>query len=192
MIDRLLLSKPQEQEQHSKGEAEELAEFTSASTTTFRGEQRIIGCVTCTNKFYSAINVAEAAKNNDPSSFIEGRYADVIFRRRGRFGELTSVTEGSRPSGARKIGAKILGKESFDLSSSKDDNGDDRISVVPEGYLTASGLQPINEDENKIDIEAEDVPDEINIVVVVGLLHANGVLECLSRTHKNRNNKDQL
>ena len=164
MIDRLLLSKPQEQEQHSKGEAEELAEFTSASTTTFRGEQRIIGCVTCTNKFYSAINVAEAAKNNDPSSFIEGRYADVIFRRRGRFGELTSVTEGSRPSGARKIGAKIHGKESFDLSS----------------YLTASGLQPFNEDNSQIDIEAEAVPGEINIVVVVGLLHANGILEYLS------------
>ena len=140
-------------------------------------DPKIIGCVTCTNKFYSAINAA-----SDPSGFQEGRYADVIFRRRGRFGELTDVVEGSRPSGARKVGARILGKEAFDLSSSRDENGDDCISVVKEGYLAASGLQPLEEGEEISHTNVENAPKEINIVVVVGLLHANGVLDCLSRS----------
>ena len=109
---------------------DDLFETTSNSSS---GEQRIIGCVTCRNKFYSAINLAEGSQSSNPVSFVEGRYADVIFRRRGRFGELNGVTEGSRPSGARKVGAKILGKESFDLSLSKDDGGNDGISVTPEG-----------------------------------------------------------
>lgn len=147
-------------------------------------DKRIIGCVTCTNKFYSAINCNQAFQNenSDPSLFKEGRYADVIFRRRGRFGELTDVIEGSRPSGARKVGARILGKEAFDLSTSKDENGNDQISVVEEGYLTASGLLPIDRDDEMSGINVDDTPDEINIVVVVGLLHANGVLDCLLRT----------
>ena len=145
-------------------------------------DPKIIGCVTCTNKFYSAINAA-----SDPSLFQEGRYADVIFRRRGRFGELTNVVEGSRPSGARKVGARILGKEAFDLSSSRDENGDDCISVVKEGYLAASGLQPLEEDEEISHTNIENVPKEINIVVVVGLLHANGVLDCLSRSKTTTN-----
>jgi len=182
MIDRLLLSKTQQQSSKD-------GKVDDAVPTSSDNGQQIIGCVTCTNKFYSAVNVAKASKTNDPSLFIEGRYADVIFRRRGRFGELTKVVEGSRPSGARKVGAEILGKEAFDLSSSRDENGNDRISVVQEGYLTASGLQPIDEDEDINDINAEDIPDEINIVVVVGLLHANGVLDCLLKTHENKNNE---
>jgi pheromone shutdown protein TraB len=182
MIDRLLLSKTRQQSSMD-------GNVDGAVPTSLDNERRIIGCVTCTNKFYSAINVAKASKNNDPSLFIEGRYADVIFHRRGRFGELTNVIEGSRPSGARKVGAKILGKEAFDLSSSRDENGNDLISVVQEGYLTASGLRSINEDEDTNDINVEDTPDEINIVVVVGLLHANGVLDRLLKTHENKNNE---
>jgi len=175
MIDRLLLSNP-EQQQHPNG-----AEWNPRTQT---GELPIIGCVTCTNKFYSAINLIEASQSINPMSFVEGRYADVIFRRVGRFGELNGVTEGSRPSGARKVGAKIIGKESFDLSLSKDSDGNDGISVTPEGYLTASNLIPINEYETAPNVEVMDSPNEINIVVVVGLLHANGVLESLSRSHE--------
>lgn len=181
MVDRLLLSKTPEASSSKES-------FTIDSTS----DRPTIGCVTCTNKFYSAINAANttaAPNNGDPALFQEGRYADVIFRRRGRFGEVTSVTEGSRPSGARKVGVKMVGKEAFDLSSSKDENGRDRISVVRDGYLTASGLEAIDEDEIVIDTDVEDTPDEINIVVVVGLLHANGVLDCLSGT--NTGNKDK-
>lgn len=148
-----------------------------SKASTPDGDPKIIGCVTCTNKFYSAINAA-----SDPTLFREGRYADVIFRRRGRFGELTNVVEGSRPSGARKVGARILGKDAFDLSSSKDENGNDCISVVREGYLAATGLQPLGEHEKISKSNIENIPNEINIVVVVGLLHANGVLESLSRS----------
>jgi len=179
MIDRLLLSNPLQQQHLNEGA---LSTDTNP-TASYSTEERIIGCVTCTNKFYSAINVAEKSQTSEPASFVEGRYADVIFHRRGRFGELNSVTEGSRPSGARKVGAKIVGKDSFDLSSSIDSDGNDRISVTPEGYLTASNLIPMDEDENSITIETKNIPDEINIVVVVGLLHANGILENLSRSH---------
>ncbi len=176
MIDRLLSKAPQLDSRVWKDENP-----SSDSDSSQTAEPQIIGCVTCTNKFYSAINVN---KDSTDSSFKEGRYADVIFRRRGRFGELVRVVEGSRPSGARKVGAKIVGKEAFDLSSSQDEHGKDRISVVEEGYLTATSLLPIDEDE-AIAISDIDGPPEVNIVVVVGLLHANGVLDCLLRTsHK--------
>ena len=176
MIDRLFLPKVQEHDPEGRK-----VDVTVPNSTCLDSERRIIGCVTCTNKFYSAINIAEPSKSNDPSSFQEGRYADVIFCRRGRFGEVTSVTEGSRPSGARKIGAKILGKGAFELPLSKDENGSDQISVVREGYLTASGLKPTNEADLTTHLydKNESGPDEINIVVVVGLLHANGVLNYL-------------
>jgi pheromone shutdown protein TraB len=228
MIDRLPLSKQQQQSINNGEEASAYVcvdAFTdtidTTRTTTINNnvrikdnnivEQQTIGCVTCENKFYSAVNIAEAAEGNEKSlPFVEGRYADVIFRRLGRFGEVINVTEGNRPSGARKVSARIVGGESFELPSSKgNDRDDDRISVVPEGYLTATNLRPIinkdekifktdivsglstnnnsgiNNDKDNIgeydDIETDD--DEINIVVVVGLLHANGVLECLSRNH---------
>eukprot|EP00535_Pseudo-nitzschia_heimii_P007746 CAMPEP_0197189578 /NCGR_PEP_ID=MMETSP1423-20130617/20008_1 /TAXON_ID=476441 /ORGANISM="Pseudo-nitzschia heimii, Strain UNC1101" /LENGTH=485 /DNA_ID=CAMNT_0042641727 /DNA_START=155 /DNA_END=1609 /DNA_ORIENTATION=+ len=109
MIDRLLLQKVQEQDLEGF-----FFDNTVPDSTCPNTERRIIGCVTCTNKFYSAINIAKPSNSNDPSLFQEGRYADVIFCRRGRLGELTSVTEGSRPSGARKVGAKILGKGAFE------------------------------------------------------------------------------
>jgi hypothetical protein len=189
MIDRLWLPETQRQDRKTESEDEIKSDFPTFASNPSSSERKIIGCVTCTNKFYSAINVAKASKNNDNSSFIEGRYADVIFRRRGRLGELINVVEGSRPSGARKVGAQILGKEAFDFPSSKDENGNDRISVVREGYLTASGLRPMNEDANIPDVNIEDAPDEINIVVVVGLLHANGVLDCLLRTHCGKDNE---
>ena len=177
MIDRLLLS---EMQQDSKNER---ADSDNQTSTPFSTNSRVIGCVTCTNKFYSALNVADPSRTNNQSAFIEGRYADVIFRRNGRFGELTDVREGSRPSGARKVRAKIFGKEAFKLSSPKDENGSDQISVVPEGYLTASCLRPVAEDEVVDAIDVESTPDEIHIVVVVGLLHANGVLDRLSIGH---------
>jgi len=180
MIDQFLLSKPSQQQIQTKnGEVLDKCAYDRIENHT--SEQQTIGCVVCENKFYSAVNLAEDAEGN----FVEGRYADVIFRRRGRFGELINIIEGNRPSGARKVLAKIVGRESFEFPSSTG-NGDDRISVVPEGYLTSSNLQPVNKDQTNFktdidDIETED--DEINIVVVVGLLHVNGVLECLSRNY---------
>jgi len=180
MIDQFLLSKlPQQQIQTKNGEVPVKCVCDRIENHT--SEQQTIGCVVCENKFYSAVNLADGAEGK----FVEGRYADVIFRRRGRFGELINITEGNRPSGARKVLAKIVGRESFEFPSSTG-NGDDRISVVPEGYLTSSNLQPVNKDQTNFktdidDIETED--DEINIVVVVGLLHVNGVLECLSRNY---------
>jgi hypothetical protein len=212
MIDRLLLSKSQQQQRNNVEESSSsvcVDAFTDTDTTTATTtttiennssvEHQTIGCVICENKFYSAVNIADAAEGNEKSlPFVEGRYADVIFRRRGRFGELINVTEGNRPSGDRKVSARIVGRESFEFPSSKgNDCDDDRISVVPEGYLTASNLRPMmNNTDQKIfkndnngndnigecdDIDTDD--NEINIVVVVGLLHANGVLECLSRNH---------
>ena len=83
-----------------------------------------IGCISCTNKFYSAISIG----GHDRC------YAEVIFRKVGRMASLMDKHEGRRPSGARKVLAQLVGEESFVV-----DNKD--ISVAKEGYLGASKVQ---------------------------------------------------
>ena len=144
------------------------------SSTTISGGSRL-GCVSCTNKFYSAIDM----------NGTEGRYADIIFNRKGRIAELLDVEEGQRPSGARKVQVRIKGKESFYIQDEED------LKVVEEGYMVSSKpfthLLETKDDakDGRVVARSADNSDgsdraEINIVVVVGLLHANGVLGSLS------------
>jgi len=121
------------------------------------------GCVTCTNKFYSAINLNGA----------EGRYADVIFKRKGRMASLTGLTEGQRPSGARKVSVSIEGRDSFTVNE-----GD--LSVVEEGYLVASNIQSDDVTTSSDKKSYTSTEEDIKIVVVAGMLHANGIIDRLS------------
>ena len=128
------------------------------------------GCVTCTNKFYSAIQIE---KN-------EGRYADIIFRRRGTMAKMIELVEGTRPvSGDRKINVQILGEEPFLVNENE-------LSISKEGYLVASCVQEMTDGHEDVNGRGEtlkcDDNDDINIVVVVGLLHANGVIDRLVQT----------
>jgi hypothetical protein len=122
------------------------------------------GCVTCTNKFYSAVTINGA----------EGRYADVIFNRKGTMATLTELTEESRPSGDRKVRASIEGGESF-VVNERD------LSVASKGYLVASNIVGGGDTYNPVESDGGfNKNEEIKIVVVVGLLHANGVIDRLS------------
>lgn len=125
------------------------------------------GCVSCTNKFYSVVK-----KDGK-----EGRYADLIFQRTGRLATLVNVIEGSRPSGARKVSARIEGGQPFTVK-------EDAVIVSNEGYLivtpkatTGSALlQTSNKDTNT----PRKKNDNIKIVVVAGLLHVNGIVDTLA------------
>ena len=116
------------------------------------------GCVQCLNKFYSAIAV------NDN----EGRYADIIFKRKGRIARIKRIEEGRRPSGARRIGVTIEGCESFVVD-------DENVSVVKDGYMV-SHVNSLSEASPK---PSESESDRVTLVIVVGLLHGNGILNIL-------------
>lgn len=116
------------------------------------------GCLTCVNKFYCSIALDGK----------EGKYADVIFKRRGRMASLENLIEGTRPSGDRKVTAEIEGKNAFTLDEK-------HIFVADEGYLMTSGIA----EETCPIIPANICDEDVSIIVVVGLLHANGVVDQL-------------
>lgn len=116
------------------------------------------GCLTCVNKFYCSIALDGK----------EARYADVIFKRHGRMASLGNLIEGTRPSGDRKVTAEIEGKNAFTLDEMN-------IFVADEGYLMTLGMT----EETYPTIPTNLCDDDISIVVVVGLLHANGVVDQL-------------
>jgi hypothetical protein len=124
------------------------------------GDPPQFGSLTCVNKFYSATVDLDGT---------ESKYADVIFKRTGRMASLADLIEGNRPSGDRKVTASIDGKEAFTVN-------EDDIFVAEEGYLMTSN---VNEEEDTFVCTNPDNDDAINIVVVVGLLHANGVIDRL-------------
>ena len=130
--------------------------------------KRSFGCVTCTNKFYSAIQIDGK----------EGRYADVVFRRKGMMANMIQLVEGTRPvSGDRKVNVQIEGEEPFLVN-------EDELSISREGYLIASNVHNgdnISSEDECVDYtENLNCDEDINIVVVVGLLHANGVIDRLA------------
>ena len=135
------------------------------SHETNNGKQSF-GCVTCTNKFYSAIQIDGK----------EGRYADVVFQRKGMMANMIKLVEGTRPvSGDRKVSVQIEGVESFLVN-------EDELSISREGYLIVSN---VHGDIASSEVECVDYKENLNcdegidIVVVVGLLHANGVIDRL-------------
>lgn len=122
------------------------------------------GCVRCTNKFYSAASI----------NGIEGRYSDIIFERKGTLASVVELKEGKRPiSGDRKIGVTIEGGEEFII-----DDESSSISVTEDGYMIAKKWDD-NDDFSKPSIQRSD--EWVRVVVVVGLLHGNGVVKLLSK-----------
>jgi len=130
-------------------------------------DERVFGCVRCTNKFYSAISV-----NGE-----EGRYADIIFEKQGTYARIKELKEGLRPSGDRRINVKIEGGDAFIV----DENN---LSVSKDGYMVATQVvvKPTvdsDNDDTLSTISEEGREISIRIVVVVGLLHANGIVDLI-------------
>ncbi|KAL3765888.1 hypothetical protein ACHAW5_002121 [Stephanodiscus triporus] len=129
-------------------------------------DEKMFGCVRCTNKFYSAVSV----------NGVEGRYADVIFETAGTFAKIKQIREGKRAvSGDRKISVSIEGGDSFivDVSS---------LSVSNDGYMVAiPNVEPNNRGLSSFRSSQETSKERITLVVVVGLLHGNGVVDLLSK-----------
>jgi hypothetical protein len=143
---------------------------------------KIFGCVRCTNKFYSATSV----KGGE-----EGRYADVIFEKEASYAKIIDMKEGKRPtSGDRRIGVRIKGGDSFTV--------DESSLSVRDGYIVAHNVKPTasravchrsyhsqhNDVDSALDVDralsSESDGERVRMVVVVGLLHGNGVVDLLS------------
>ena len=78
-------------------------------------------------------------------------------------------------SGIRKIGVAIEGGDSFVVDESN-------LSVVYDGYMVATNVKPIDgNDVQNIGSSQEHTAESVRMVVVVGLLHGNGVVDLLSK-----------
>ena len=129
-------------------------------------DEKVFGCVRCTNKFYSAVSV----------NGVEGRYADVIFGSRGSFAKIKQIREGKRSlSGDRKVSVTIEGGESFIVDASS-------LSISSDGYMVATPNVTNRREEANYSRSSKEISKEkIRLVVVVGLLHGNGVVDLLSK-----------
>lgn len=128
-------------------------------------DEKMFGCVRCTNKFYSAVSV----------NGVEGRYADVIFGKLGTFAKIKQIREGKRSvSGDRKVIVSIEGGESFIVDASS-------LSISSDGYMVATpNVEPNRREEANYSRSSKEISKEkIRLVVVVGLLHGNGVVDLL-------------
>lgn len=129
-------------------------------------DAKMFGCVRCTNKFYCAVSV----------NGVEGRYADIIFEKVGTLAEIKELKEGKRPvSGDRKVSVSIQGGDSFVVDESN-------LSVSDDGYMVVTNVLPkvIDDADNVLSSQGESV-ENVRMVVVVGLLHGNGVVDLLSK-----------
>lgn len=124
--------------------------------------EKMFGCVQCTNKFYSAISVNGS----------EGRYTDIIFETNALYAQIIEKEEGKRAvSGDRKVNVIIEGGDSFVVDAS-------HIFISNHGYMISS--QNTVTDGKEVD-KPESGKKQIRLVVVVGLLHGNGVVDLLSK-----------
>ena len=99
------------------------------------------------------------------------RYANVVFRPRAVLAYVRAARKGTLPSGARKVGLVIEGAEETVEARNPD--------VSKNGYLTTTTKDASKEVTVPTDNDAHDLA-KIKIVVVVGLLHANGVINLLA------------
>jgi hypothetical protein len=129
-------------------------------------DEKVFGCVRCTNKFYSAVSI----------NGVEGRYADVIFDTCATFAKIKGIKEGKRTlSGDRKISVSIEGCDSFIVD-------DSNVSISSDGYMSAVPTAESSDREvGCIRSNQESARERIRLVVVVGLLHGNGVVELISK-----------
>jgi len=156
-------------------------------------KQKRFGCVTCTNKFYSAVRLPSLSskEGEEKTETVEGRYADVIFRRKGTYANILKLEEGKRSvSGDRKVKVTIEGDEEFVIGTQKrksTDDDNDSLGVSREGYLIAEKHAMKSSDEyddhheKGVSSGTEGREEDITIVVVVGLLHANGIIDRLDK-----------
>ena len=125
-----------------------------------------LGCVRCTNKFYSVISINEQ----------ECRYADIIFDTIGNLADVMKINEGQRPaSGDRRLGVSMRGGDSFIIDESN-------LSICDEGYMIASAVEThcLEHVSSALDTINDNNDEVVRIVIVVGLLHGNGILSLLS------------
>ena len=135
--------------------------------------EKMFGCVQCTNKFYSAVSVNGS----------EGRYADIIFETNASYAQIIEIKEGKRAvSGDRKMNVIIEGGDSFVVDASQ-------IFISNHGYIVAS--QDTVRDCNEVD-KPESGKKIIRLVVVVGLLHGNGVVDLLSKYYSSITGDDPI
>ena len=93
---------------------------------------------------------------------------------------ITALTEGTRPvSGDRRLSVEIEGGDSFLVDD------EDGISLSQEGYLVARHPphceSSCGNDRGRNGAEEEGAVDrDVTILAVVGLGHANGVIDLLS------------
>jgi len=127
--------------------------------------------VTCPNKFYSSVAVNGS----------EGRYADIIFSKEGRMAALLETKEGNRPSGDRRISCKIEGGEKVTLDEGNASLRNEGYMVMEKRKLSLDSSPVVVESCEKLDVKP------IKIVVVVGLLHANGIIDRLSESTLGKN-----
>jgi hypothetical protein len=129
-------------------------------------DEKVFGCVRCTNKFYSAVSI----------NGVEGRYADVIFDTCATFAKIKGIKEGKRTlSGDRKISVSIEGCDSFIVD-------DSNVSISSDGYMSAvPTVESSDREVGCIRSNQESARERIRLVVVVGLLHGNGVVDLISK-----------
>eukprot|EP00986_Skeletonema_menzelii_P015135 scaffold11066_cov151-Skeletonema_menzelii.AAC.2 len=90
---------------------------------------------------------------------------------RGTLASIVELKEGKRPiSGDRKIGVTIEGVDEFTI-----DDESSSISVTNDGYMIAKKW-----DSNDLSKPIQIDDEYVKVVVVVGLLHGNGVVKLLS------------
>jgi len=123
--------------------------------------------VSCPNKFYSCV-----ATNG-----VEGRYADIIFSKEGRTAALLETKEGRRPiSGDRRIRCSIEGGENVVVDEKS-------VLIKNEGYMVIQERDTNLQDDPVAVVENEELEVKaIKIVVIAGLLHANGIIDRLSES----------
>ena len=78
-------------------------------------------------------------------------------------------------SGDRKIGVAIECGDSFGVDEYN-------LSVVDDGCMVATNVKPIDgNDVQNFGSSQENTAESVKMVVVVGLLHGNGVVDLLSK-----------
>jgi hypothetical protein len=107
---------------------------------------------------------------------VEGIYADVIFETVGSFVKIEQIKEGTRSVlGDRKLCVSIEEGDPFNVDALS-------LSILDDGYMVATpNVEPQNTELHTIWSSRESSRKTIRLVLVVGLLHGNGVLDLLSK-----------
>lgn len=138
-----------------------------------------LGCLLAANRYYSNRDGAgtrfaaylgdrDGDEGGDDGD-AERRFADLVVHRRARLATVVSVAEGTRSvSGNRKLTVVIRGEGTVHVD-------DTTLRAAASGYLVASAAPAPDDDTEAWVNDDDDRP--VRAVCVVGLAHANGVLD---------------